>query len=248
LYRQEQEIKTKDELIEESKNIVDKRAFRKEVHCNFEDLLREFEKHKGCKIHDDWIDWLKKTSYHLLKQNPSPLLYACSNVAEMYMPIISELYNIAFVICFKHLIDHEKETIIKCLISVINNAEVPVMVLQTILNLAEFLEREEELKLFAPSTLATVAERCNASAKALYYKEKDFDRNRYENMDALISINFDLQQPEAANGLLKIINNETKNTMKEDWYIKLHEWSEALRIFDQREDKLSVKDMIDKLQ
>ena len=42
------------------------------------------------------------------------------------------------------------------------------MVLQTILNLAEFLEREEELKLYAPSTLASVAERCNASAKALY--------------------------------------------------------------------------------
>ena len=77
----------------------------------------------------------------------------------MYLPIISELYNIAFVICFKHLNDEEKERIVNCLISVINNPDVPVMVLQTILNLAEFLETEEELKLFSPATLAAVAER-----------------------------------------------------------------------------------------
>lgn len=176
------------------------------------------------------------------------MLYACSSVAEMYMPIISQLYNIAFVICFKHLIDKDKEQIITCLISVINNPDVPVIVLQTILNLAEFLEREEELKLFAPSTLATVAERCNASAKALYYKEKDFDRNRYDNIDTLISINFDLQQPEAANGLLKLMHNEAQNTMREDWYLKLHQWSEALDIFEQKGNDLNIEDILGKLQ
>lgn len=228
--------------------IAEESSLRKEKNYNFEDLLREFEKNKLCRINDDWIDWLKKTSYHLLKQNPSPLLYVCSNVAEMYLPIISELYNIAFVICFKHLNDEEKERIVSCLISVINNPDVPVMVLQTILNLAEFLETEEELKLFSPATLAAVAERCNASAKALYYKEKDFNRNRFENFDSLISINFELQQPESANGLLKIMHNELQNTMKEDWYLKLHEWGEALNIFEQKENNLNIHDILGKLQ
>jgi hypothetical protein len=46
---------------------------------------------------------------------------------------------------------------------------VPVSILQTILNLAEFLEREEELKLFTASTLGELAQQCNAGAKALYY-------------------------------------------------------------------------------
>jgi FKBP12-rapamycin complex-associated protein len=250
MYAQEEKLKTIEELTEEASVTVEDYSLRKQQSYNFVDLLSQFEKNKNCKIHDDWIDWLKKTSYHLLKQNPSPLLYACSNVAEMYLPIIPELYNIAFVICFKHLNDKEKEGIITCLISVINNVDVPVMVLQTILNLAEYLEREEELKLFAPSTLARVAERCNASAKALYYKEKDFDRNRYDvgSWDALISINFDLQQPEAANGLLKLMHNESLNTMKEDWYLKLHEWSEALNIFEQKGDELSNEDILGKLQ
>lgn len=98
MYRQEDRMKTVEELAEESKKDVEEHSLRKDKNYNFDDLLREFEKHRHCKIHDDWIDWLKKTSYHLLKQNPSPLLYACSSVAEMYMPIISELYNIAFVI------------------------------------------------------------------------------------------------------------------------------------------------------
>jgi hypothetical protein len=98
IYRQEEQIKTIDELNQEASKSAEEYSLRKETHCHFEDLLKEFDNYNNCKIHDDWIDWLKKTSYHLLKQNPSPLLYACSSVAEMYMPIISELYNIAFVI------------------------------------------------------------------------------------------------------------------------------------------------------
>lgn len=47
--------------------------------------------------------------------------------------------------------------------------------LLTILNLAEFIELDEcysfELKIFEAKTLAKVAEKCNAYAKALYYWE-----------------------------------------------------------------------------
>lgn len=76
LYLQEEKLKTIEELTEESSKIVEDSSLRKEKTYNFPDLLREFEKNKNCKIPDDWIDWHKKTSYHLLKQNPSPMLYA----------------------------------------------------------------------------------------------------------------------------------------------------------------------------
>ena len=124
----------------------------------------------------------------------------------------------------------------------------PVSVLTVILNLAEFLEREEDLKLFSSTTLAGVAKRCNAGAKGLYYKEKEFDKNRYENMDALISLNFDLQQPEAANGLLKLMNNEPQNDMVEDWYLKLHEWNRALSILEEKKDTNNLEDVLGKLE
>ena len=129
-----------------------------------------------------------------------------------------------------------------------NNPDVPVAVLQIILNLAEFLEREEDLKLFSSTTLAGVAKRCNASAKALYYKEKEFEDNVRENIDALISINFDLQQPEAANGLLKLMNNEPKNKLKDGWYLKLHEWNKALSILEEKKENITNEDNLGKLQ
>lgn len=75
---------------------------------------------------------------------------------------------------------------------------VPVSILQTILNLAEFLEREEELKLFTASTLGELAQQCNAGAKALYYQERDPNKN----IELLIQTNLELQQPEAALGIL----------------------------------------------
>jgi FKBP12-rapamycin complex-associated protein len=138
-------------------------------------LLREFDVSK-CHVPDDWYDWLKKTSHQLLKQNPSPILYACSTLTEVYAPLASELYNIAFVICWKNLSDNQKQTILDNYLQA-KNAKIrpPRVVLLTILNLAEFIELDEcycfELKIFEAKTLAIVAEKCNAYAKALYYWE-----------------------------------------------------------------------------
>lgn len=148
----------------------------RERHANFDMLLREFDNSK-CMINDDWHEWMKKTSYQLLKQSPSPILYACSTLAEVYPTIASDLYNIAFIKFWKILSDRDKEQIMTCFISAINSQTSPTIILQTILNLAEFLEREEELKLFTASTLAQLSEKCNAAAKALYYREKVFERH-----------------------------------------------------------------------
>jgi hypothetical protein len=51
----------------------------------------------------------------------------------------------------------------------------PRAVLQTILNLHEFMELDEnKQKVFDERTLAGIAEQCNAYAKALYYWEMEF--------------------------------------------------------------------------
>lgn len=61
-------------------------------------------------------------------------------------------------------------------------------VLQTILNLAEFMELDEngDIKLFSAKTLAKIAENCNAYAKALYYWEQEFDNNPRDTIELLI--------------------------------------------------------------
>lgn len=94
----------------------------------------------------------------------------------MYAPLATELYNIAFVICWKNLSDAQKQEILDNFLKAKDNkVRPPRAVLLTILNLAEFIELDEcysfELKIFEAKTLAKVAEKCNAYAKALYYWE-----------------------------------------------------------------------------
>ncbi len=50
------------------------------------------------------------------------------------------------------------------------------------------------------STLASLAEKCHAYAKALHYKETEFLSSPSTCIEALIHINNQLQQPEAASG------------------------------------------------
>jgi len=83
--------------------------------------LKEFDTTK-CSIKEDWDEWLNKTSFLLLKESPSPILYACSTVAEVYQPIASSLYNISFILCWGILKDYEKEQIMTNIINAINNA------------------------------------------------------------------------------------------------------------------------------
>ena len=89
-------------------------------HSDLSLLLKEFDTTK-CSIKEDWDEWLNKTSFLLLKESPSPILYACSTVAEVYQPIASTLYNISFILCWGILKDHEKEKIMTNVINAINN-------------------------------------------------------------------------------------------------------------------------------
>ena len=51
-------------------------------------------------------------------------------------------------------------------------------------------------------TLGALAEKCHAYAKALHYKELEFQTSPESCVEALISINNQLRQPEAAIGIL----------------------------------------------
>jgi len=79
---------------------------------DMEVLMKDFDTDK-ISIEADWNEWLKKTSFQLLKQSPSPILFACSSVAEVYSPIASELYNVAFLTLWNHLNDHQKDHIMR---------------------------------------------------------------------------------------------------------------------------------------
>lgn len=147
------------------------------TEVNIIDLINSFDTSK-CHIADDWTEWLKNTSHQLLKQNPSPVLFACASLTEMYAPLASELYNIAFVTCWRNMQDAEKSKIMEAFSYAHKSQTKTTQVLQTILNLAEFMELDEISDImFGSKTLANIAVRCNTLAKALYYWEKEFENN-----------------------------------------------------------------------
>ena len=83
------------------------------------------------------------------------------------------------------------------------------------------LDENAEIKLFSSKTLASIAENCNAYAKALYYWEQEFDNSPRDTVEKLIQTNYQLQQPEAAEGILNYAKKNLLTEDKEDWYEKL---------------------------
>ena len=96
---------------------------------DIEELLKEFDTSK-CHIAEDWRRWLFKSSHQLLKQNPSPVLFACSTLTEVYAPLAQDLYCIAFVSCWRQMFEHNKATITECLKTAIKSPSRTNQVLQ----------------------------------------------------------------------------------------------------------------------
>jgi len=63
-------------------------------------------------------------------------------------------------------------------------------------------------------TLGALAEKCHAFAKALHYKELEFAQTPETAVEALISINNQLRQPEAAIGILAVAQNDLHMELK----------------------------------
>ena len=105
---------------------------------------------------------------------------------------------------------------------------IPPEVTQILLNLAEFLEHEESALPIDISSLGAYAIRCHAFAKALYYKELEFQSGPPSPalVEALISINSQIQLPDAAVGILV--------SAQETWYEKLQRWDDALDAYQRR--------------
>lgn len=79
--------------------------------------------------------------------------------------------------------------------------------------------------------MGALAEKCHAYAKALHYKETEFHSSPATCIEALISINNQLQQPEAAIGILLYAQQNHSVELKESWYEKLRRWEGKISEF-----------------
>ncbi|EHA57873.1 hypothetical protein MCOR27_008212 [Pyricularia oryzae] len=192
---------------------------------------------KGKSTKDDWQEWIRRFSTTLLAESPNHALRACAMLANNYNPLARELFNSAFVSCWSELYEQYQEELISNIESAIRSENVPPDLLGLLLNLAEFMEHDDKALPIDIRTLGREAARCHAYAKALHYKELEFlqDHNGGA-VEALIVINNQLQQSDAAIGILrKAQSYQDALHLKETWFEKLERWDEALEFYNKRE-------------
>ncbi|KAI0228314.1 phosphatidylinositol kinase- protein kinase tor1 [Massospora cicadina] len=186
---------------------------------------------------DDWIEWFRRFSVELIKESPSHAVRACYTLASAYHPLAKELFNAAFVSCWCELPNtHQEDLVLNLEAALVSPASSNELV-QIILCLAEFMERNDKKIPINLRTLGAYASRSHAFAKALHYKELEFILEPCTaTIESLISINNTLQLPDAAVGVLTIAQNHHNHVLEESWYEKLGRWDEALMAYDRRAD------------
>lgn len=185
---------------------------------------------------EDWQEWIRRFSVELLKESPSHALRACASLAGIYQPLAKDLFNAAFVSCWTELYDQYQEDLVRSIEKALTSQNIPPEILQILLNLAEFMEHDDKALPIDIRTLGKYAAKCHAFAKALHYKELEFEQDQNSGaVEALISINNQLQQSDAAIGILRKAQAYRDVELKETWFEKLQRWEEALAAYNRRE-------------
>ncbi|KAI1406854.1 FAT-domain-containing protein [Hypoxylon sp. FL1857] len=195
---------------------------------------------KGKSTQEDWQEWLRRFSTTLLTESPNHALRACAILASVHLPLARELFNSAFVSCWSELYEQFQEELILNIENAIRSENVPPDLLGLLLNLAEFMEHDDKALPIDIRVLGREAGRCHAYAKALHYKELEFLQDQSgPAVEALIVINNQLQQYDAAIGILRKAQLYKDGIqLRETWFEKLERWEEALQFYNKREAEM----------
>ncbi|XP_058080505.1 serine/threonine-protein kinase TOR isoform X2 [Magnolia sinica] len=201
---------------------------------------------------EDWAEWMRHFSIELLKESPSPALRTCARLAQLQPFVGRELFAAGFVSCWTQLNETNQQQLVRSLEMAFSSPNIPPEILATLLNLAEFMEHDEKPLPIDIRLLGALAEKCRAFAKALHYKEMEFEGAHSKKMDAnpvavveaLIHINNQLHQHEAAVGILTYAQQNLDVQLKESWYEKLQRWDDALKAYTVKASQASSPHLI----
>ncbi|GJQ13147.1 hypothetical protein GpartN1_g4938.t1 [Galdieria partita] len=189
---------------------------------------------------EDWEEWMPKFSVALFRESPAAAIRACSRLAEVYTPLLRELLNAAFLSCWISLQQNAQYQLARIISEAMHSQNIPLDALQNLLSLIEYMEHEESPLPFDVRSLAKMAFRCGAFAKALRYKEAEYAEveNPQSALSAvagphgLISIYDKLNQQDSAVGILEDVEMRFGIERRQEWYEKLQKWDEALAAYD----------------
>lgn len=142
LPEQQQEEEEEEEVIQEEQ-ISEVRK----MHVNQQKLKMAWEASQRT-TKEDWNEWIRAFSVELLRESPSPALRACHALAQSYYPLARELFNAGFVSCWSELDEKAQMDVVRAIELAFSSPNLPSEILQTLLNLAEFMEHDDKVYLF----------------------------------------------------------------------------------------------------
>ncbi|KAF7308485.1 Serine/threonine-protein kinase TOR [Mycena chlorophos] len=173
----------------------------------------------------DWTEWMRRLRLELMKESPSHALRAC-----MSLP--------AFVSCWVELTKMNQDIFVQAFQDALESPTAPMEIIHSILDLVEFVERQEKTGLFDNLLMGDYTMRHGAYAKALHYKEQNFFAGHSTDLlENLISINTRLQLHDAANGLVHVAGSKYDIQQNEEWYEKLGQWASALDSYKRKAEE-----------
>ena len=184
--------------------------------------------------YQDWLEWMRVFSLELLNSSPSPALKACHPFAQYIPSMAKDLFSASFVSCWSELTPSVQREFIRHLEAAMASSTIPSEILTTLLNLAEFMEHNSYQLPLDKRTLAALSMKCQAFAKALHYKEMEFQDSPERAVENMLAIYNQCFLPAAADGLLVYARDVLKMTIKQSWYEKLHKWDKALEMYERR--------------
>ena len=201
-----------------------------DISKNLENILDDFNP-KNYSLKDDWKEWFWSSSKQLFNYSPNQILRYCSKMSDS----LPNLYKYAFYEVWKKFNKTQKIEIISYLTIVIKKETLPNDIRLIILNLVEFIEREQNyIEYFDNLDLATAAKKCKADAKELYYIENYYRMTNDKNsLKRLTDIYYELNLPESVVGI-SIIEKNNPIFKKDNWFLKLRQWDSALKVIKEK--------------
>lgn len=232
-----QDLSPDDHYGAHGEDIVSADVTQKKLPVNQEHLKSAWEASQKS-TREDWQEWMRRFSLELLKESPHHSLRACASLASVYQPLAKDLFNSAFMSCWTELFDRYQDDLTRSIELALISPNIPPEILQVLLNLAEFMEHDDKALHIDIRLLGMYAGKCHAFAKALHYKELEFEEKKTPaTVEALIYINNQLQQTDAAVGILRNAQKYRDIELKETWFEKLERWDEALGQYNRREEE-----------
>lgn len=193
----------------------------------------------------DLIQWMGRLTIELIRQSPSPILRSCATLAKTYRPLAEELFNTSFHSIWEELFQNQYSQEIITDIPLITGMEIalesnqiPKNIMIALLNLAEFMDMQDQRLPIDMELLARRAQDANMFAKCLRFREIQFSSKNmvpsFECIDGMVSINNQLGLPDRAIGILRYLR--LKYPMIEiqpRWLEKLLRYEDAYMAYEQ---------------